>query len=386
MDAEAPTGVYSTGRFPSPSPMFPGCPALFIQTQGSRIALIDAASLVREEGMGVVFTISTTTKHRIRRLRDLARLHRAVAGPVDHVLFDANRYAGKNRRSGSSPLDRDWIRAQHDAGTRVALTDSPYIGKSDQAALRATLEQAATFGDRVVAVLPLHLDWLTKDTPTLVDIINDTGIPVALALEHKADPLGVQAAVAGLTRLLTSSTVSVGLLRSDLSVIGAIAFGAAFGAVGTSTGLRHIYPQSKPDNEEKKFFTNPKVGVFVPWSMGYRSIMKIGQIISADYEHLERYRCQCRFCYNRTLDWIGTNADAYRHSLASVAIVGEDILGPSTLLGRQHAWVSACGRAQRLNLEIAADSVIPWESPKYLAGWHRLRPTLQPLPIATPRV
>lgn len=376
-------GVQAAGRFPSPAPLFPGCPGLFVQTRASEKALHAAAPLVREEGMGVVFTVSSTTKHRHEKLKRLTNLHRGVAGPVDHVFFDANRYSGEGRSVGRIKLDRDWITAQHDLGARVALTDSPYIGERDTDALHSTLDQAARFGAWVVAVLPLHLHWLTKNTTALVEAINAAGVPVALVLEHKADPLGVQAAVAGLTKVLRAALVPVGLLRSDLSVIGAVAFGGAFGAIGTSTDLRHIYPQPEPGTNKSEFGRSPEVGVFVPWSMGYRTIKKIGRIVSADYEHLERYRCLCRFCNNHTLDWIKSEADAYQHSLAAVAVLGEEVLGSPTMLGRQHTWVSACTRAQRMNQEIAADSGMSWESPNYLAGWHKLHPTLPPRPVVT---
>lgn len=123
------------------TPLYPGCPELFAQTGGTIDAVRDTAVLTRTEGMGAVFTM--TTGHHLERLEVLVREHHRLAGPPDHVLFDANRYSGKNRRTGQATLDPRWIVAQRRAGTRMALTDSPYLPAQDYLALTSTWSRPA---------------------------------------------------------------------------------------------------------------------------------------------------------------------------------------------------------------------------------------------------
>lgn len=373
MDARSDTGDYLdarqhtiVGRFPSPDPLFADCPGLFVQAKGTVDALPAVASLVREEGMGTVFTMGRGKNHQ-PLMKELAQAHRQVAGQIDHVLFDADRYSGQNRRVGATALDAGWIKAQRAAGVRLALTDSPYIPARDHVALVSTLAQTKGFGEGAVAVLPLSLAWLTKDVASLIAAINQAGVRVALVLEHRKDPLGVQAAVVGLVRLLDEVEVKVALLRSDLSVIGALAFGASMGAVGTSTSLRHYYPADDGGGIPRK----PSIAAFVPWSMCYRTLQKINAAIDADPDNQQRWCCQCRFCNGALLNSIVSEVQAFQHSLAAIAILGEEILNSATPIERRCAWVNNCKHAEHVNHEIAADTGMSWEPPAYLAGWQK---------------
>ena len=66
-------------------------------------------------------------------------------------------------------------------------------------------------------------------------------MPIALVLEHQKDPLSVLETVRGLVALIRQ-VPAVGLLCSDVSALGALAFGASWAAVGVRTSLRHLYP------------------------------------------------------------------------------------------------------------------------------------------------
>jgi hypothetical protein len=373
MDARGDTGDYVdtprptiVGRFPSPDPLFADCPGLFVQAEGTVDALPAVASLVREEGMGTVFTMGRG-KNRQPLMRQLAQAHRQVAGPIDHVLFDADRYSGQSRRVGATVLDAGWIKAQRAVGVRLAMTDSPYIPARDRAALVSTLAQTKGFGEDAVAVLPLGLAWLTKDVASLIAAINQAGVRVALVLEHPKDPLGVQAAVVGLVRLLDEVDVQVALLRSDVSAIGALAFGASMGAVGTSTSLRHYYPAVDGGGIPRQ----PSIAAYVPWSMCYRTLQKINAAIDADPDNQHRWCCQCRFCNGALLHSIVSDVQAFQHSLAAIAILGEEILNSATPSNRRCSWVSKCKSAQHINKEIAEDTGMSWNPPAYLAGWQK---------------
>jgi hypothetical protein len=91
----------------------------------------------------------------------------------------------------SAPLDRDWLRRQHDAGLPV-VTDSGYLAAGDVAGLRNILDQAAGWDD-VIAVLPLHMWWLDDrgGLPVLLERVQATGLPIGVVLEHGSNPFGV---------------------------------------------------------------------------------------------------------------------------------------------------------------------------------------------------
>ena len=368
------------GRFPSPHPLFPGCPGLFIQTGSSQQELQAAASLVREERMGILLTMNSRAGNYATTLRSVAEAYKASVGRPEYMLADANRYSGKNRNVGTGTgtnLDPSWIKTQRDLGLPMVLTDSPYLQAGDHTARVAVLTEASSFGNGVVAVLPLHLDWLKQDVEFLIGAVNNACLPVALVLEHTGDPLGVQTAVAGLVRLLEAAEVKVALLRSDLSVLGAVSFGATFGAVGATTGMRHLYP-TKPE-QRSGFNPGASIAAFVPRSMAYRSLQKINTAIALDLENENRWRCSCRFCYGRMLSYVVDQTQAYQHSLAAIALMGEDVLGGATAQIRKNSWVSRCLHAQTINLEIEADTGLRWDPPAFLGAWHKLATTLPPL-------
>lgn len=392
------------GRFTTPNPLFEGCPSLFLQTACGSGKLGPAATLAVVEGTGLLLTLNSRATKLPKALRaavgecrsivaatlntsDDANLDGVVEiggvggnSTVPAILADANRYSGKNRSvaTGTGPnLDPAWIAVQRELGLPVALTDSPYVRGGDNAGLVAVLEETRAFGPGVVAVLALHIDWFKKDATRLAASINNVGVPVAIALEHADDPLGVHDAVAGLVHLLTHAQVNVALLRSDVSVIGAIAFGASFGAIGTTTGLRHVYPVKE---KSSGFNNGSRIGTFVPRGMVYRALDTLNTAIGADEEHPERWICNCRHCYNRPLSSIHDEVGAYEHALSSIADLCGFVLNAPTALHRQHAWVGRCLHAQTTNFEIASETGLNWDPPKFQAAWHKLAPTLAPLP------
>lgn len=358
-------------RLPSQRPLFPGCPALFVQMKGTLTEMHAVAGLVREEGMGAVITVAVKDKK--KRLAELAAAHRDLAGSCENVMFDANRYFGDSRVIGPADLDHSWIQAQWSTGCRYALTDSPYIGSGNLKALESVLSQTAAFGGRVVAALPLHIDWLLGDADRLIAAINASGVPVALIIEHRRDPFALPKAVLGLLKVLAQVKVNVSLLRCDLSAIGAVAFGASVGAIGTTTSLRHLFPIVAKDTKRRG--GGAQIAAYVPSCMTYRTLEKIFDAINADFAHQERWKCTCRYCDGELLSGIVDDVRAYQHSLASIAVMAEDLLtGSSSPAAMGKSWVEKCRHAQFVNLEIEADTGIHWETPKFLGAWHQALP------------
>jgi hypothetical protein len=165
--------------------------------------------------------------------------------------------------NGAACMSSHWVNLQLKAGQPWALTDSGYIPAGDLAALRAVLAWGSGL-TQVIIALPLAIEWLTRDRDILIAELTAAGRPVALMLESENDPLATTAAVTGLIAVLRCP-VPVLLLRSDTSVLGALAHGAAAVSVGSKSGLRHIYPI--PDDDGGGF--SPPPAAYVPALKSY---------------------------------------------------------------------------------------------------------------------
>jgi len=106
----------------------------------------------------------------------------------------------------------------------------------------SVLGQGRSLPARTIVPLAIQHQLLRDDAATLLALVNDQDKPVALILEHESDPFGTAGVVAGLVHVLHRAPVPVLLLRTDTSALGAISHGAAVGAVGARSSLRHVFP------------------------------------------------------------------------------------------------------------------------------------------------
>ncbi|HEY0639617.1 MAG TPA: hypothetical protein VGD67_18370, partial [Pseudonocardiaceae bacterium] len=196
------------------------------------------------------------------------------------VLVDAARYM-QVRTHRRSQLSESWIDWQRSAGLPVALTDSGYVGQGDGDGLCSVLTQAAAFGPGVVAVLPLHASWLVDDIDRLCAEVAAAEIPVALVVEHNADPLGHLPMVDGLLRLLMLG-VPVMLLRADVSAVGVLCFGGHAVAVGLRESMRRG-PTRRPRQD--------RPGVLVPQLLRFVESQRLAGPGAAALWH-----CDCEVC------------------------------------------------------------------------------------------
>ncbi|MCV7288161.1 hypothetical protein H7J87_22830 [Mycolicibacterium wolinskyi] len=322
------------------------------------------APLTQQAGVGAVLTSrnAAAAKTAIRAIR-------AVNADAS-VLADAHRYSGRNRSIGAAGMDPGWINMQFQAGCQWALTDSGYIPAADPAALAAVLGFAAGT-DQVITALPLALSWLTDDRGALLDAITAAGRPVAVMLEHKNDPLGSEAAVAGLIEVLRAD-VAVLLLLSDISTLGALAHGAAAVSVGTQARYRHIYPRPAPGDEDGGF--TPPPSAFVPALMSYKHLELIADLHTR-HPDSTLWHCSCVICAGRTLDWITTAVDApaaaFEHSVAALAAIAAGLMADPDPATR---WQTLCAQAQLRYDEIPTPSGRPRRYPPALRAWVRATP------------
>jgi len=297
--------------------------------------------------------------------------HRQYGRPV---LIDRSRYSGKSRRRARDSFDPNWISRQRRLGLPVVLPDAGYVGRDDEVGLVSILTRVANLGPGVVAPLPLHPSWLNAkvNLPRLIEHIQVAGVPVAVALEHQSDPLSARYAFDGLMDVL-KLPVPVILLRSDVSAIGALCFGATAAAVGTKSSLRHIYPVPKEDS----FGRRPTTAAVVKGCLAYASLDKIALAVQVDREDL-LWTCDCPVCAGQTLDWLGSAPDseaaASLHSLETLyrirrALFGHD--GLATAAERRQVWIAQCSSARFEHLRIERATAHRWVPPPALDHWAR---------------
>lgn len=345
--------------------------SLFVQARHSEAR--DTARLIEHTGVGAVFTLD----HRRAKLTPLQRALRAVdLTRGRHVgadmLVDYGAYAGPKRKVASDGLSRQWVQDQH-IHMRLpwALTDSGFCDTLQD--VQRTLQDARKFHERVIVALPMPHALLRDSPDVLLDLINGQAHPVALMLEHETDPFEVAGVVEGLIDIVTQSAPGAMLLRSDTSALGAISHGALAGAVGTHSGLRHIYPRRNGGGRSEQ------LAFVVPALLSYYSQVRFEQAYFRD-PTLATWRCGCWFCTGRDLSWIAGQPEdllfrsAFQHSVAAVAAIGSQLVSTSAL-DNAAAWATLCQHAQRQHSLLSNPGGSAWQPKRALEHWGRLVPT-----------
>ncbi|MFD7159048.1 hypothetical protein ACFV9C_30935 [Kribbella sp. NPDC059898] len=300
--------------------------------------------------------------------------HTRAAAPDAVILLDADRYTGARRKLAGEGLSDGWVEMQHRLGLRWALTDSGYVAAGDREGLRTILHQAARLQqhsgpDRgVLAGLPLAKQWLTDDADALISEIMSASIATALMLEDPQDPLATRGAVSGLISVL-GCELAPGLLRCDMSALGALAYGASLVAVGDHSSRRHFTPV--PDPTKPQFGYAPKPAMLVPELLGYFHLAKIELAITAA-PALSVWKCACGACGGTRLDTVINSVDppvrAFEHSVSSLARLGRQLFAESEPVWWREKWNYALQDAQ-----VAHEAIIsidhPWEAASALGAW-----------------
>jgi len=244
------------------------------------------------------------------------------------------------------------------------LSDSGYVGSGDHHALVSILEQAVSAGPDVTAVLPMHPDWLRGDLPALTAEITAHNAPVALVLEHRDDPLGVLGTVRGLVSLLRQVR-AVGLLCTDVSALGALAFGASWAAVGVETGLRHLYPVNGNG-------FGPRIRVPSALVDPALALIKVDKIAAgwAATPSDPAWVCCCGVCHGRTLEWLltATVDEANQHTFELLLDRRDRLVDLLPGSMREQSWRAQCASAA-FQYEALALAGVTWEVPSFLRHW-----------------
>ncbi len=339
--------------------------ALLVQCTAAQA--YDALTLADRAGAGVVVCT--------RKRRDVWALAYAAERVGTSLLVDAERYKGKARLLGSERFDPGWLRMQREAELPV-LSDSGYIGEHDLAGLDSVLGQARAHGD-VIAVLPLASSWWfdrARGLSYLLDRVHDAGVPIAVTLEHRDDPLSVARTLDGVLALLRVG-VPVVQLRCDVSGLGLLCHGAHAAAVGTSTSMRHLYPVSTGGGRGGR---SASISTLVGGCLSYVAIEKIALAVAADPDDSLWTACLCPACKGRQLDTIAQAPEherpglAFGHALHTLFDLRDHLVGRAVdRVARQESWRQHCSSALGRYDELGADGQ-GWKVPAFLRNWNRV--------------
>lgn len=304
---------------------------------------------------------------------EVARYAAQVAG--ESVLLDASRYAGARRLSATAEFRESWLRLQRELGLPV-LTDSGYAGPENRAGVSSVLDRAARLGPDVVATLALSPWWFEPGAGLefLLDEVERAGVPVAIALEHQRDPLGVQRTLHGLVRLLGVG-VPVIQLRCDVSGLGLLCHGAWAAAVGTHSNLRHFSPRTKNGFSPRTATT----ATVVKECLAFIDVARIARAVQADPDDSLWRPCECPTCGYRTLDWLSTLTDedaqqraAFGHALQMLFDLRDELIARSACpADRQASWRAHCDNAI-VRFAGVNDGGAHWSTPPFLRCWRSL--------------
>jgi hypothetical protein len=344
----------------SPGDVAPAAGCLLVQVAARES--LDVLRLADRPGSGAVFTGAGAIEavHAARR-----------QGFPRPLLADRRRYAGAARSRGTAPFAASWLTGQRAADVSVVLTDSGYIGDGDLDALRAVLRQAAAAGPDVTAVLPLHQHWLwRKDRETLIAEVINHGVPVALVLEHRGDPLAVPKMVAGLIDLLHSAP-SVALLGSGVGAIAALAFGARWAAAGVRPSLRQWHPvtsQEQVQARKNRWRPAPFEIIATP-VLSFAAVADVVKAYRAARDN-PVWACACSSCRGRTPQWLESASvfDANAHTFDVLLGEADRLRAHDPGPAREHAWRERCGSALRRYDELGL-AALGWDPPRPASAW-----------------
>ncbi|MCE0536597.1 hypothetical protein LWF15_13880 [Kineosporia rhizophila] len=330
-------------------------------------------ALVDRYGAGIMLT---NTGYGKKSASFEQALQVAIAADVV-VCADMALYAGNDRKLAHEGVSPDWIHYQRQRGMKP-IADSGYVDADDLNGMRTILIQSARQG--AMALLPIHVSWVADDMKRaqLLTEINRVGVPVALALEHKVDPLGRKDSVGGLIRLLDEAKVPVWLIRSDVSALGAVAFGAEAGAIGTSTKLRHFYPRVERKPGQTTGGRRALTAAVVQECLAYVSVDKIGQAYMATPD-VSVWECQGWCCAGRPIIRIAMETDselqsqmAYEHSLNALFAIRDSMIGDGLeSLTQRQSWYARCQNAQYRALDIQSQYE-KWPAPNFIGAWRSM--------------
>ena len=285
------------------------------QTESARFAanLADAITIAGPKGPNAVTL-----------LRD--------AGVEAPILFDGTGY-----KPDVSLAADTWVSWQLRVGVSCPLLPGVFLpwDKDDCSSFTGAVRKQSRIATDLDATMLLAIDvrWIAKQTDLVVDTLQSANRPVALVLAHRADPLAIGGAVAGLRRA-ASRVEGLTVLRSDHGAIGALAFGADHASIGLTTTTRHFATAAmiarRRPGSLARVFVRPLLDWFLAdsiagWTAAGNDII-----------------CDLPCCNGLSLDrFIDADLDVNRHNMNALADFAEYVLN-AEIPDRGRVFLNEC--------------------------------------------
>ena len=243
---------------------------------------------------------------------------------------------------------RDTINAQVDAGASFLVAPSRFLrGVHNRATIESSLQKghefvaAALQDDRPLpAVVPIIVRYDELEDRRWVEPVRESGLPIATVFAAHGDALSTPRRLEGAIEIIQAARLAC-VLRCDMSTVGFMAMGALFGAIGTSSGVRHLYLPPRRRGRH-----DPARNIFVPKFANWMKETFVERVF-ADSRVDDLFRCDCSVC--------GQNGDVREltrgdvdpahqdgHSMAAAVRLARQVLGADD---PESHWLNICRQA-----------------------------------------
>lgn len=308
-------------------------------------------------GGGLVVSGDRDAKTIIHYLRD-----RGFGQPL---LPDRQRYKGKRRLPAAHPFDPTWIAWQRRLGLPLIVPDAGYVAEGDLNGLQTVLRNSMAIPG-AIAPLALANWWLYGvGLRLLLAELAGTPTPIAVIIEHGADPFSARRLLDGLLAVVRTG-IRVIPLRCDVSSVGLLAHGAWAAGYGSTTALRHLYPVREGGGGSAG-----KESAFWPAGLAlhYRDLLHDAVMASPTDP---RWACDCHVCGGGRLDRLATAAiyEVRRHNLACLLDLRHQIATLPRGADRIRVWSSWCRDGEQTHAAVSIGPVT-LTPPKSLRHWQQ---------------
>jgi hypothetical protein len=319
----------------------------------------ELASIGATVGGGLVVSGDGEAKTIIRHLH--------ARGFRQPLLPDRQRYKGRRRLPAAHPFDSNWISWQRELGLPVIVPDAGYVAEGDLHGLRSVLRNSAAVPG-AIAPLALANWWLYgPGLRLLLAELDDVPIPIAVIIEHAADPFSARRILLGLLAVIRTG-IPVIPLRCDVSSVGLLAHGAWAAGYGSTTALRHLYPVRDGGGGGSA----GKESAFWPAGLAlhYRDLLHDAVMASPTDA---RWTCACQICAGARLDRLATAGiyEVRRHNLACLLDLRHRIAALPVPADRVRAWSAWCRDGGHAH-DAVNTGPVALTTPKALMHWQQV--------------
>ncbi|MFD8736581.1 hypothetical protein ACFV06_16940 [Streptomyces sp. NPDC059618] len=377
----------SPGRTPAPRILDASVPAAPLLQD--RVLLHENARFVPQmrsqldDDLGGVVTTGEKAGERAYQLREL--------GYNGALLIDTEAYK-THTATEDAPflLDESELFSTVDASLELqkarsasaALTPTGYIPPGASRVLKAVMKQAQRIerADTVVS-LPISTVWLTDEyVDQLIGVCRRIPHLKALTLVRQFDPMEQAKNVPANLRRITSELADLGLLRSDLAALDALAYGAVFAGIGADSARRHSTPPDEVTLVSDQNHGGPAYpSVLMPSLMCFKGARSLDRLYAND----PPMTCNCGICDGRGLDrFFDPGGEARResedHNISTWSAWVIELLARKAGLERKTWWRDRCAAAvdqyalENQRLGLSANATAGFRVPDPLRSWATL--------------